>query len=105
MIEALSGSDPATAAGTASVVYTSTDVFGVRCFRGSLEEATALVLRTVLEGNGGYACLCNVHVLETARRDPLLMSALDGARIVFPDGAPIAWAQRLAAPGPAERVG
>jgi N-acetylglucosaminyldiphosphoundecaprenol N-acetyl-beta-D-mannosaminyltransferase len=84
---------------------TRTDVFGVSCFRGTLAEATALVVRNALDGAGGYACLCNVHVLETARREPPVWRALSRAQVVFPDGAPIAWAQRLISPGPAERVG
>ena len=54
---------------------------------------------------GGYACLCNVHVLESAHRDPALMAVLRGATLVFPDGAPIAWVQRRAAGRHAERVG
>jgi N-acetylglucosaminyldiphosphoundecaprenol N-acetyl-beta-D-mannosaminyltransferase len=33
------------------------------------------------------------------------MNALEAADFVFPDGAPIAWAQRRFGPGPAERVG
>ena len=65
-------------------------MFGVECFAGSLEDATALVVETARRGGGGYACLCNVHVLETARRDPTVMAALGNAQVVFPDGAPIA---------------
>ena len=82
-----------------------TDVFGVPCFRGTLEEATALVVSEARSGSGGYACLCNVHVLETARRDFRVMAALREALVVFPDGAPIAWVQRLTEPGAGERVG
>ena len=81
------------------------DVFGVECFAGSLEDATALVVETARRGGGGYACLCNVHVLETARRDPTVMAALGNAQVVFPDGAPIAWVQRRHLGRPQARVG
>jgi N-acetylglucosaminyldiphosphoundecaprenol N-acetyl-beta-D-mannosaminyltransferase len=82
-------------------------LFGVSYFRGTLADATALVVQAAMDGSGGYACLCNVHVLETAHRDADVMSALDAARVVFPDGAPIVWAQRMATPGPnrADRIG
>ncbi|PWU24592.1 MAG: glycosyltransferase [Candidatus Rokuibacteriota bacterium] len=85
--------------------FERTDVFGVRCFRGTLNEATALLIDAAVARSGGYACLCNVHVLETARRDPNVMHALAAAEVVFPDGAPIALAQRWFAPVRAERVG
>jgi UDP-N-acetyl-D-mannosaminuronic acid transferase (WecB/TagA/CpsF family) len=100
----------AAAAATATAASTHpgtqrTDVFGVPCFRGTLAEAAAVVVQLAREGRGGYACLCNVHVLETAHRDPRLSKALDEARVVFPDGAPIAWVQRFLARAPAHRVG
>jgi N-acetylglucosaminyldiphosphoundecaprenol N-acetyl-beta-D-mannosaminyltransferase len=82
-----------------------TDVFGVACFRGTLEVATTLVIEAAVKRVGGYACLCNVHVLETARRDRRVMGALANARWVFPDGAPLVWIQRVVESGPAERVG
>lgn len=68
-------------------------VFGVECFAGSMEEATELVLETASQRRGGYACFCNVHVLETAQHHPELMDALRNAAVVFPDGAPIAWVE------------
>ncbi len=38
--------------------------------------------------------ITNVHAVMTARRDPKLRLALDGADISTPDGMPIAWALR-----------
>lgn len=52
---------------------------------------------------GGYVVLCNVHVLMTAARNTRLASALRDATLVLPDGAPIAWLQRRAGHGWAER--
>jgi N-acetylglucosaminyldiphosphoundecaprenol N-acetyl-beta-D-mannosaminyltransferase len=65
-------------------------VLGVDCFRGDLDAATTAVLERVHSGQGGYACLCNVHVLMTAQRDPALLAALRHSWVVFPDGAPVA---------------
>jgi UDP-N-acetyl-D-mannosaminuronic acid transferase (WecB/TagA/CpsF family) len=72
----------------------STPVLGVDCFVGDLETATEAVVGRASSGHGGYACLANVHVVVSAKRDPALQSALDSAWAVFPDGAPIAWSQR-----------
>lgn len=66
-------------------------VLGVNCFRGDLDAAATAVIERVRSGHGGYACLCNVHVLMTARRDPDLLAALHQSWAVFPDGAPVAW--------------
>ena len=77
-----------------------TDVFGVACFRGTLAEAAAVVVQLARAGRGGYVCLCNVHVLETAHRDPRVWRALDGA-VVFPD----ACADRVGAEVPRTSTG
>ena len=61
-------------------------------------------LSTMPLQGGRLVCLCNVHVLETARRDTRVMEALEEARVVFPDGAPIAWLQRRAGHRAAQRV-
>lgn len=39
-------------------------------------------------------CLCNVHSAVTAKSDAALATALAGADLVLPDGAPVAWALR-----------
>jgi N-acetylglucosaminyldiphosphoundecaprenol N-acetyl-beta-D-mannosaminyltransferase len=39
-------------------------------------------------------CVCNVHSLVTARRDPAFARALRDADLRTPDGAPIAWIMR-----------
>ncbi len=42
-----------------------------------------------------YVCLCNVHSVVTARRDPALRAALEGADLALPDGAPVALSLRI----------
>ena len=41
-----------------------------------------------------YACLCNVHSVVTARRDPEFHHAIGSADLAVPDGAPVAWRLR-----------
>lgn len=41
-----------------------------------------------------YACLCNVHSVVTARRDPAFRRAIGDADLAVPDGAPVAWRLR-----------
>lgn len=41
-----------------------------------------------------YICICNVHSVVTASRDPEFKNAVNGADMATSDGAPIAWALR-----------
>jgi N-acetylglucosaminyldiphosphoundecaprenol N-acetyl-beta-D-mannosaminyltransferase len=41
-----------------------------------------------------YICVCNVHSVVTATRDPEFRRALSGAALTTCDGAPIAWTLR-----------
>jgi len=41
-----------------------------------------------------YICICNVHAVVTATRDPEFKRAVNGADMATSDGAPIAWALR-----------
>lgn len=83
----------------------SSDVFGVRCFAGTFDDAVECVIDRVLSHLGGYAVLCNVHVLMTAQERLDVHGAVDDAWAVFPDGAPVAWLQRRLGAHAAERVG
>jgi N-acetylglucosaminyldiphosphoundecaprenol N-acetyl-beta-D-mannosaminyltransferase len=79
-------------------------VFGVELFAGTAAAAADAVVERAGAGAGGYACLCNVHVLVSSQHDPPLRGALDGAWTVFPDGWPVAWLlRRTGAPG-SERI-
>jgi N-acetylglucosaminyldiphosphoundecaprenol N-acetyl-beta-D-mannosaminyltransferase len=70
------------------------DVLGVRVTAASVRSATDEVTTYALAGAGGYVCLCNVHVLMTAKGHMEVREALESARAVFADGGPIAWLQR-----------
>ena len=83
----------------------TSEVMGVRCYSGTLDEAIQRVIDRVLSRLGGYGVLCNVHVLMSAQDEPALHQAVDDAWLVFPDGAPVAWLQRRQGEEAAERVG
>jgi N-acetylglucosaminyldiphosphoundecaprenol N-acetyl-beta-D-mannosaminyltransferase len=71
-----------------------TDVLGVETAASTLEAATSDLVGQAVGDGGGYVCLCNVHVLMAARREPDVARALSAARTVYADGAPVAWLQR-----------
>jgi N-acetylglucosaminyldiphosphoundecaprenol N-acetyl-beta-D-mannosaminyltransferase len=75
------------------------------CFVGTVDGAARLIADHAVGGGGGYVCLCNVHVLATARHDGRLRSVLADAWLRLPDGAPVAWLQRRLGHAGAERVG
>jgi N-acetylglucosaminyldiphosphoundecaprenol N-acetyl-beta-D-mannosaminyltransferase len=83
---------------------TTCEVFGIDIFSGDLDTAARAVVERARAGAGGYACLCNVHVLMTAQRDVALHEALKEAWSVFPDGAPVAWLQRQVGARTSRRV-
>lgn len=70
------------------------------CTLGAQIDALSMdQVLNLLEGWGQHriskvVCMCNVHVLVTARRDERLMEVVNGADLVTPDGAPIAWLMR-----------
>jgi N-acetylglucosaminyldiphosphoundecaprenol N-acetyl-beta-D-mannosaminyltransferase len=76
----------------------------VDCFAGDLDIASAAVVERALSGDGGHACLANVHSLVSAVRDPALRRALVDSWVVFPDGYPVAWLQRTTGAGDATRI-
>jgi N-acetylglucosaminyldiphosphoundecaprenol N-acetyl-beta-D-mannosaminyltransferase len=79
-------------------------VLGVPCVTGDADSAARDVVAMARDGRGGYVCFCNVHVLMLAQRNPGLQDALRSARVVFPDGAPVAWLQRRHGSAQASRI-
>ncbi len=72
----------------------SHSMLGFDCFVGDLEAAASVVVERAASEQGGFAVLCNAHVLSEAQRSAALRKALERAWVVFPDGAPVAWLQR-----------
>jgi N-acetylglucosaminyldiphosphoundecaprenol N-acetyl-beta-D-mannosaminyltransferase len=75
------------------------------CFVGDLVSAGELLVVHASRGEGGYVCLCNVHVLTAALHDEELLRAVTGAAVRFPDGAPVAWLIRRLGSPQARRIG
>ena len=71
----------------AQVVTTAVDVMGRTAF-------TEKVLRWAEARESRYAVFCNVHSAMLATHDERHRLALEGADLVAPDGAPIAWTLR-----------
>jgi N-acetylglucosaminyldiphosphoundecaprenol N-acetyl-beta-D-mannosaminyltransferase len=81
-----------------------TPVLATPSLAGDLDAAACAVIQRAHAHQGGYACLCNVHVLVLAQRDARVREALDSAWAVFADGWPVAWLQRRAGAPFAVRV-
>jgi len=75
------------------------------CFVGDLDDGSDALVEHAASGRGGYACLCNVHVLTEALHDAELQTILRSAAIRFPDGEPVAWLLRRTGHGRARRIG
>jgi len=56
------------------------------------------------ERRSSVVCICNVHMTVTAGHDKELAEVLDGADMVTPDGAPVAWAMRRAGYASQQRI-
>lgn len=74
--------------------FRSTKLLGTRIDALSWEQAAGRIVRWAQAGSSRMVCLCNVHSLVTATRDPSLASALKLSDMNSPDGAPLAWLMR-----------
>jgi N-acetylglucosaminyldiphosphoundecaprenol N-acetyl-beta-D-mannosaminyltransferase len=85
----------------------STGLLGLAstCFVGDLDSAADSLARHAASAAGGYACLCNVHVLTEALHDASVLNAVEGAALRFPDGEPVAWLLRRMGFEAARRIG
>ena len=80
------------------------NVFVAPVTAGLLDEVCDELERWIAERRREYVCLANVHVVETARREPELADSLREAGMVLPDGAPVAWLARRRGGGPVPRL-
>lgn len=79
------------------------DVFGTQIAPLTLGESADAITGLASRGGGGYVCLCNLHLVMAARREPRLADALAGATFALADGTPVVWRLRRARPD-AQRV-
>lgn len=68
------------------------------------EKAVRRILEGAREGDSGYVCAANVHMVMEAYDDPELRQVIDRAALVTPDGMPLVWALRLLGTPHASRV-
>lgn len=72
----------------------SVSLLGTRIDVLSWEQTLGRIVRWAQEKQSRMVCLCNVHVVVSARQDDALAQALQYADMSTPDGAPIAWLMR-----------
>jgi N-acetylglucosaminyldiphosphoundecaprenol N-acetyl-beta-D-mannosaminyltransferase len=80
------------------------DVIGAKIDVVYWGGAIATLLRWASARESRYVCACNVHSVVTAQRDEHLSSAVRGADMVVPDGAPVAWLMRKSGVEAQQRV-
>jgi N-acetylglucosaminyldiphosphoundecaprenol N-acetyl-beta-D-mannosaminyltransferase len=69
-------------------------VLGVRIDALSWDEAIGQIVAWGAARSSRYVCLCNVHSVVSAARDPQFSRVINEADMAAPDGAPVAWALR-----------
>jgi len=67
------------------------DVLGIRVSAVNMELAVSLAEKWIDAGNPGYVCLCGVHGVMEAQRDPALRHIMNRAALNLPDGMPMSW--------------
>ena len=70
-------------------------VLGVPVAVTDYSAAMEVMDALVAERDRGYVCAAPVHALMVAQDDPEMLSALQGATMVVPDGMPLVWAANL----------
>ncbi len=60
----------------------------------SWQEAVGTLLQWAKGRESRYVCICNVHVVVTAKQDHKLRRVVNEADIATPDGMPLAWVLR-----------
>ncbi len=69
-------------------------VLGVRIDAITWPVAIRRILTWALVRESRYVAICNVHVTVTAAGNPEFHKVIEGADMVTPDGAPVAWMLR-----------
>ncbi len=87
-----------------SAPVTQTDILGVQIDALTMELAISTIEGWIERGEEHYVCICNVHSVMSAQRDPAYMSVLKNAGLRTPDGMPLVWLSRRAGQKYVERV-
>ncbi|MDT9001335.1 WecB/TagA/CpsF family glycosyltransferase [Paucibacter sp. APW11] len=71
-----------------------TELFGIRLFASSMDDAVDAISADAKTGCGGIVCVANVDMLTRALSMPRLAQVMSRARWVVTDGMPLVWALR-----------
>lgn len=71
------------------------DVLGVRVSAINMKRAVGLAGQWISAGRPGYACVCAVHSIMEAQKEPRYLEILNRAAFNLPDGMPLTWVGRL----------
>jgi N-acetylglucosaminyldiphosphoundecaprenol N-acetyl-beta-D-mannosaminyltransferase len=69
-------------------------ILGIRINALSWDDAIDRIAAWGNARESRYICICNVHSIVTATRDPEFKMIVNNADMATPDGAPVAWALR-----------
>ncbi|MGE4442598.1 MAG: WecB/TagA/CpsF family glycosyltransferase [Desulfomicrobium sp.] len=61
---------------------------------GAWDRFLSTILACAKAGQSRVVCVCNVHSVVTAQKDPALRAAIDNADLATPDGMPLVWLLR-----------
>jgi N-acetylglucosaminyldiphosphoundecaprenol N-acetyl-beta-D-mannosaminyltransferase len=69
-------------------------VIGLPVAVGDMASVSREIVRRAQQGQKGYVCVANAHMLVTARREPAFREVVERAPLVVSDGAPLVWQLR-----------
>jgi N-acetylglucosaminyldiphosphoundecaprenol N-acetyl-beta-D-mannosaminyltransferase len=80
------------------------NVLGIGIDAVNMHQALARIRRNLRQHVKGYVCLCGVHGVMEAKRNPALAKIFAAAALVAPDGMPTVWVGRYQGLPMRERV-
>jgi N-acetylglucosaminyldiphosphoundecaprenol N-acetyl-beta-D-mannosaminyltransferase len=82
----------------------STDILGVEISAINMPLAVETIERWIDNREKHYVCICTVHSIMEAQRDPAYLGVLNTAGMRTPDGMPLVWLSRRAGRKEVSRV-
>jgi len=82
----------------------STDILGVQISALNMPLAIETIEQWIEKREKHYVCICTVHSVMEATRDPAYMEVLNNAGLRTPDGMPLVWLSRRAGRNEVSRV-
>lgn len=70
-------------------------VLGVKVSAINMGDACAAIEESIIQKEKGYISVCPVSTVMECQRDPLMLTSVNSAALVTPDGMPIVWLARL----------